>query len=73
MRPNFDRATVQGILAILIVVGVFLLVGFGKEGRVPMEALFGLAGAVVGYYFGSSAARPSSQADDDDHEKRGDA
>ena len=69
--PSLDRATIQGVLAIIIVIGVFLLIGFGPEGRIPLEALFGLAGAVVGYYFGFSVTRSGSPGDEHHDERKG--
>jgi len=56
---EISRGTVQAVLAVLIVVGAFLLIGFGREGRVPTEALFSLVGLVVGYYFGYAVKRSS--------------
>ena len=54
-----DRSVVQAVLALFIVAGVFALLQFGREGRVPTEALFGLLGAVIGYYFGARAVESS--------------
>ena len=53
-----DRSVVQAVLALFIVAGVFALLQFGRDGRVPNEALFGLLGMVAGYYFGARAADP---------------
>lgn len=51
-----DRSIVQAVLAVLIVAGVFLTLQFGRDGRISNEALFGLLGVVVGYYFGARAS-----------------
>lgn len=65
-----DRSVVQAVLAVLIVAGVFLTLQFGREGRIPSEALFGLVGIVVGYYFGTKAVTKDDDDDDDDDRKR---
>lgn len=59
MGNGVERSTVQAILAVLIVAGVLLLLAFGREGRVPGEALWSLVGLVVGYYFGAASSSSS--------------
>lgn len=49
----------QAILAVLIVAGVLLLLAFGREGRLPDNALWSLVGLVVGYYFGAASSGSS--------------
>ena len=55
---QIDRSIVQALLAVVIVLGTFLLLGFGREGSVPNDALWSLVGLVVGYYFGVVQRRP---------------
>lgn len=59
MGDGVERSTVQAILAVLIVAGVLLLLAFGREGRLPDNALWSLVGLVVGYYFGAASSGSS--------------
>lgn len=54
MKELFGKTNIQGVLALIIIVGGFYILAFRTSTSDVKIATVGLMSSVIGYYFGSS-------------------
>jgi len=57
---SYRYANIQGIIALIIIIGGLYILAFNGSGTDIKIAVVGLMSSVIGYYFGSSKSSAST-------------